>query len=75
MIDTKLKEAIFQQVRLGPALLSVALMLDLETDLDHALTNAARSHRVEKIDLAIAWTELVLHNSQSIVSQPWRQRL
>ena len=73
-LDTKLKEAILRQVRLSSALLSIVMMLELGNDLEYALTHAARSHRVEKSDLAIAWTELVLRNSQSIISAPWRRK-
>lgn len=74
MIDEKLKQAILKQVRLSSATLSVAMALDRGADLDHALTVASKSHRVDRTDLTIAWTEIVLRNGQSIISRPWMDR-
>jgi hypothetical protein len=74
MIDRQLREVILRQVRLSPALLSVMLMMEMGVELEQALTRASSAHRVEKIDLTVMWTELVLRNSQSIISRPWKQK-
>lgn len=74
MIDAKLKAAIARQVRLSSALMTVALLLEEgETELYPALVYASGLHRIDQVDLSIAWMELVLRNSQAQISQPWRE--